>query len=173
VAKRPIFTVDWESYYSAVDPYAELDDDRIAEPTYFLLELLNKFEVKAIFYVLGHMVLRHRDIYRDIKREGHTIGWHGMRHKHDLTSTHKLFRSPYWDESPMPSPPSGGFFFRYMAYPYVRWAVKKSGTFWIHPHDLDEGHPKLKNRVLNWKRHIGLDTAREKLDTLLSEVEFG
>lgn len=167
------FTVDWESYYSAIDPDAEDYEDRVEEPTYFLLGILKKYGVRAIFYALGDTVRKNLHLYLEIKRQGHILGWHGARHIHNLKSSYELFRSPYWDTTPMPFPPSGGFFFRAMPFWYVKWAVKASGTFWIHPHDVDEGHPRLNNQMLNWKRHIGLTTARKKLERLLSEVQFG
>lgn len=102
------------------------------------------------------------------------MGWHGWYHDHNERDPGEYanFRSPYWDTTPMPWPPSGGFFFRFMPFWYVKWAVKKSGVFWIHPHDLMEDHPRLKNPFLNLKRHWGLKGARAKLDRLLSEVKF-
>jgi len=173
VKKFPIFTVDWEAWHSAIDPNDDSKVDRIAEPTYYLLGLLRHLKVTAIFYVLGQMVYKNPEIYEDIKQEGHVIGWHGMRHYHNLKSETNLFRSPYWDTTPMPWPPSGGFFFRLMPLTYVKYAIKKSGFFWIHPHDLDPDHPETSDLFLNWKRHFGLKNVRLKLEKLLKQVTFG
>lgn len=167
----PIFTVDWEDWNHALHTEGE---DRIGEPTFFLLNLLDKYEVKAIFYILGIAAHDNQVIMEDIYARGHTVGYHGAFHNHNEKGDgHKFFRSPYWDTTPMPHPPSGGFFFRAMPFWYVKWAVQKSGIFWIHPHDLDPGHPQIANPILNWKRHIGLKKARPKLDRLLQEVRFG
>lgn len=167
-----LFTVDWEAWHSAIYPDSDEYADRLNDATMFLLGILRKYEVRAIWYVLGKTVLDNQGLFKEIKDEGHVIGWHGMRHYHNLRSKHALFRSPYWDTTPMPWPPSGGFFFRALPYAYVKWAVKKSGQFWIHPHDLMELHPKLPNPLLNLKRQVGQSEARAKLDRLLSEVAW-
>jgi len=163
------FTVDLERWYDALP--GESGESRIQEPTEFLLDLLAKYNVKATFYVLGLVFEEHEDLVSEIANLGHTLGSHGYKHDHNLCGS-GIFRSPYWDTTPMPQPPSGGFFFRALPLTYIKWAVKKSGVFWLHPHDIDEGHPKLKNPLLNIKRHIGLKGARKKLERLLQEVEF-
>lgn len=166
-----VFTVDWEDYQHALHFDAE---SKIHGPTMFLLDLLVKYEVKATFYILGRCHLANLDSYREIKDRNHNIAWHGFYHdrKERNVMPEMDFRSPYWSGTPMPMPPSGGFFFRFMPFWYVKWAVEKSGVFWIHPHDLMEDHPQLKNPFLNWKRHVGLNGARAKLDRLLSEVKW-
>lgn len=45
-----------------------------------LLDLLDRYQVKAIFFCLAHKVRRHPDIAHDILRRGHQIGLHGARH---------------------------------------------------------------------------------------------
>jgi len=172
--KNPIFTVDWESWWDAIPQYVyDKKDDRIYEPTIFLLKVLDIFSVKAIFYILGSTMIRNLRVYDTIIKAGHIIGTHGHFHRHNLYIDHPLFRSPYWDTTPMPYPPSGGFFFRLLPFNYIKWAIEKSGVFWIHPHDLDTKHPYVDNKWINLKRHIGLKKSRLKLFRLLSEVEFG
>ncbi|REB05649.1 polysaccharide deacetylase family protein [Sporosarcina sp. BI001-red] len=46
-----------------------------------LLALLNKHEVKATFFVLGHKANQHPDIIRRIHEEGHQIGIHNYTHR--------------------------------------------------------------------------------------------
>ena len=144
----------------------------IEEPTLFLLDILDKYDVVSVFYILGLARDSHYNLYREIVRRGHLIGDHGYYHTRGQNSLDPLFRSPYWDTTPMPWPPSGGFFFRAMPFNYVKWAVETSGHFWIHPHDVMLKHPKLTNSTFNWKRHINLKGARVKLDRLLNEVAF-
>lgn len=170
---KPIFTVDWENWNRGlfIGGYT-----RIEEPTIYLLNLLRKHKIKAIFYMLGMDVQQNYSLYKKIIADGHIEGDHGYYHYHDegphMADNLYPHRSPFWDKTPMPWPPSGGFFFRVMPFWYVKWAVLKSGMGWIHPHDLDEGHPRIKNPWLNWKRHVGLKTARKKLERLLQEVQF-
>ena len=173
--RKPIFTVDFETWFNGIMPYNYRTwhnmERRVAEPTFFLLDILNKYGVKAIFFMVEWLKDYERNLVFEIESAGHIIGKHGKYHAHNELES-GLFRSPYWDTTPMPFPPSGGFFFRAMPLAYVKWAVKQSGVFWIHPHDPDVGHPELADRWLNLKRHIGLKEARTKLDDLLKEVEF-
>lgn len=177
-----LFSVDWEDWNHALHISGE---KRIKEPTLFLMDILKKYKVKAIFYMLKRaydenvgFFYNESGLYDSFKEGSHVQGFHGNCHDRnekpgdDAFWNGMPFRSPYWDTTPMPWPPSGGFFFRVMPYAYVKWAVEKSGVFWIHPHDLDQDHPQLKNPLLNWKRHVGLKTARKKLDRLLREVEW-
>ena len=164
-----VFSVDWEDYNHALHIGGQ---SRIVEPTLFILDLLDKYNVKAIFYILGRAKDENPGLFETIKKRGHKLGWHGQHHDHHEMAFSYDYRSPYWDTTPMPWPPAGGFFFRFMPYSYVKWATEKSGMFWLHPHDVMENHPKLKSPFLNWKRNIGLKTARAKLDKLISEVSW-
>lgn len=169
-----LFTVDWETWFNAVIPRREWHkyDLDIEEPTEFLLDILDKYNVKAVFYVLGWLRAQKPSLYYEIEDRGHTIGDHGYWHEHNEHSTSALFRSPYWDTTPMPWPPSGGFFFRAMPYWYIKWAIENSGQFWIHPHDIMLDHPKLQNPALNFKRQTGLKESRLKLERLIQELEW-
>ena len=169
-----IFTVDWESYFNAVIPkeyWANLELD-IDEPTHFLLDILDKYDIKAIFYVLGWLRYERFDLYNEIEKRGHVMGYHGYWHERNEKSDGALFRSPYWDTTPMPWPPAGGFFFRIIPVWYIKWAVKRSGVMWLHPHDVMKEHPRLSNPFLNFKRQIGIKQSRLKLEKLLNEIEW-
>ena len=172
---KPIFTVDLEDWNHALHQVKRGHSS--IQSVWWLIARLDQSKVKAIFYVLGRFREEFSGMIERIESSGHILGDHGFFHDHGESQQYPRvnpnYRSPYWDTDPMPWPPSGGFFFRFMPYWYVKWAVKKSGVFWIHPHDLDEGHPRLKNPLLNWKRHVGLKGARKKLERLLKEVEFG
>lgn len=164
-----LFTVDWEDYFNALYP-PDLwwdKEELVAEPTYWLLDELKLADVKAIFYILGHTKLRHKEVYEAIVDEGHVIGSHGYYHRHDEWEP-GLFRSPYWDRTPMPGW-SGGFFFRFLPYALFKNYLEKSGVFWIHPHDILLEHPKLRNPVLNFKRQYGLKESRQKLRRVLND----
>lgn len=175
VKTTSIFSVDWEDWNHALHTSGI---NLIEEPTLFLLDILEKYGIKAIFYMLGRAVEENKNLACEIQDRGHIIGDHGMYHDHNeyqaLDGLEPIpFRSPYWDTTPMPWPPSGGFFFRVMPLWYIKWAINKSGHFWIHPHDVMENHPTINPWWLNLKRQIGLKGARTKLDLLLSEVQFG
>lgn len=56
-------------------------DDGPAEPTTRqILTLLDKYSVKATFFVSGVNALKHQDIIKEIITHGHTIGNHSLHH---------------------------------------------------------------------------------------------
>lgn len=63
------------------------DDGPDHETTPRLLDHLERLDIKATFFVIGHRLqgrsrrhARQRDILRDIARRGHTVGLHGLEH---------------------------------------------------------------------------------------------
>jgi len=70
-------------------------DDGPAEPTTRqILDLLDKYSVKATFFVSGINVLRYPEIIKDIVSRGHSIGNHSLSHNPFLmlTSFNNLYR---------------------------------------------------------------------------------
>jgi len=172
VEKKAIFTVDWEDYYNAVEaiekwPFCK---NLIEEPTLYLLDLLDEYNIKAIFYVLGYTRDTNIDLYEEIEASGHVIGSHGYWHGHNEKED-GLFRSPYWDCTPLPGL-CGGFFFRTLPYKILKCEINRTDMFYIHPHDIMLSHPILSNMLFNFKRHFGLKGAREKLERLCKEIKW-
>lgn len=171
----PKFTVDWEDWYNAVIDKSLWNqvkrNSEIFENTLYLLRVLDEHKIKAIFYILGHTRDVNHFAYKAIVSAGHTIGSHGYWHGHNEHSESELFRSPYWDTTPLPGL-CGGFFFRLLPLWLIKREIKRTGIFYLHPHDIMLIHPNLKNPILNWKRKVGLKHARGKLERLLNEVSF-
>ena len=70
-------------------------DDGPAEPTTRqILDLLDKYSVKATFFVSGINALRYPEIIKDIVSRGHSIGNHSLSHNPFLmlTSFNNLYR---------------------------------------------------------------------------------
>ena len=70
-------------------------DDGPAEPTTKqVLDLLDKYSVKATFFVSGINALRYPEIIKDIVSRGHSIGNHSLNHNPFLmlTSFNNLYR---------------------------------------------------------------------------------
>lgn len=136
---------------------------------WWLLFTCQDYEIHPIIYFLKDYDKEYPVFRETLEKSNWTVKSHGVHHYYD----EKADRSPYFNQEGIPFPPSGGFFFRCAPMSYLKWAIKKSGVFWIHPHDLDEEHPKIMgNMFLNWKRHIGLKRAKAKLEKLLQEVKF-
>ena len=172
--REVLFSVDMEDYNHAL--HIVKKGYTAQESALWLLKQLSLYKIKAVVYVLGRFAEEFPDVVREFIKEGHIIGDHGHYHDYgeaqEYPFINKFYRSPYWATEKMPYPPSGGFFFRFMPYWYVKAAAEDSGVFWIHPHDIMENHPKLKNPWLNWKRHIGLKGARKKLERLMKELKW-
>lgn len=60
--------------------YLTFDDGPCETSTQWILDLLSKYNAKATFFCLGKNVLEHPDLFEEIRKQGHTIGNHGMHH---------------------------------------------------------------------------------------------
>jgi polysaccharide deacetylase family protein (PEP-CTERM system associated) len=78
-------TIDVEDWYhpELVRGHVDLTkvEDRVSESVPIILDLLKKHGVKATFFVLGEVARRFPEIVRQIDREGHELGCHGMSHR--------------------------------------------------------------------------------------------
>lgn len=59
-----------------------IDDGPDAHDTPVLLDLLDAFQTKAVFFVIGEKVRRHPELAREIVRRGHELGNHTLSHPH-------------------------------------------------------------------------------------------
>ena len=60
--------------------YLTFDDGPIPDVTAFVLKTLKSFDAKATFFCIGDNIVKHPDIFEQIKREGHQIGNHTFNH---------------------------------------------------------------------------------------------
>ena len=93
------FSVDVEDYFHVeafrhvVDPADWGSMEQRVEPnTRRLLGLLNEFDVKATFFVLGWVAERRPNLVKDILEAGHEVGIHGYDHRPITTMTPSGFR---------------------------------------------------------------------------------
>ncbi len=176
--------IHWEDYYSALVPFERWGDyrERIQENTFRILWCLKDAGVQATFYCLGYLAEIHPGLLKRIKEDGHHIGSHGYYHRKgesegdfsDRITRKSLpesvgYRSPYWSTTPMPGW-SGGVFFRVLPMRLLIQNIRRSGTLWIHPHDVDESHPKIKVPLVFQRRFLGLKGSEAKLRKLLKEL---
>src|SRR5262245_42714862 len=84
---RNSLTVDLEEWFHicGVDSLAshrwDLLPSRIAPTTTLLLDLLDRRQVRATFFVVGWIAERHPELIQDIISAGHEIGSHGYWHR--------------------------------------------------------------------------------------------
>jgi polysaccharide deacetylase family protein (PEP-CTERM system associated) len=84
---KNIFTVDLEDWYQGQSYRSRIplhawskQEDRIVPNTLKLVNLFNRTDTKATFFMLGYNAQRYPELVRIIKKEGHEIGVHGYYH---------------------------------------------------------------------------------------------
>ena len=60
--------------------YLTFDDGPIPDVTAFVLKTLKSFDAKATFFCIGDNIIKHPDIFEQLKNEGHCIGNHTFNH---------------------------------------------------------------------------------------------
>ncbi len=60
--------------------YLTFDDGPIPEVTPAVLEILDRYQVKATFFMVGENIDKHPDIFDQVLKAGHTIGNHTYNH---------------------------------------------------------------------------------------------
>lgn len=92
------FTIDLEDWYHPefVTKFvpAHLRKDQIEEAVKPLLELLDKYNVRATFFVVGEVAEKHLELIEKIYDEGHEIASHGYSHKR----LHELGKEKFEDD---------------------------------------------------------------------------
>lgn len=91
--------------------FLTFDDGPIPELTPWILDLLNKYQIKATFFCVGENIDKYPDIFNHIIKDGHQVGNHTYNHlkgwnvttnsyienvmKCQTAITSNLFRPPY------------------------------------------------------------------------------
>lgn len=79
-------TIDVEDWYQTQDFNFETGrwdqfEDRVEYSTRTLLDILDRFHIRATFFVLGYIARKHPALIREISEKGHEIGSHGGWHR--------------------------------------------------------------------------------------------
>ncbi len=113
--------------------YLTFDDGPIPDITPWVLDLLDKYEIKATFFCVGDNVRKHPDIYKMVLERGHRVGNHTFNHVQGIRKFSKRYlentrlASEYID-SKLFRPPHGHmrvsqFFTLRRYYKIVMWDV--------------------------------------------------
>lgn len=70
----------WRMNASEKSVYLTFDDGPIPEVTPWVLDVLDKYRVKATFFMVGDNVRKHPDEYKMVVERGHRIGNHTYNH---------------------------------------------------------------------------------------------
>lgn len=71
--------------------YLTFDDGPIPESTPWLLDTLDRYGVKATFFMVGDNVRKYPELYEEICRRGHRLGNHTFNHLGGITVSSKRF----------------------------------------------------------------------------------
>ncbi|HQE50488.1 MAG TPA: polysaccharide deacetylase family protein, partial [Fervidobacterium sp.] len=82
--KKAMLTVDIEEWYH-LEYLDSVEEDRqrvkMVPAVLNLLDLLDEYSIKAVFFVLADIAEEYFDILCEIKDRGHEIGCHGYDHR--------------------------------------------------------------------------------------------
>lgn len=92
------FTIDLEEWYHPefVTKFvpAHQRKDQVEDAVSPLLELLDRYDTRATFFILGQVAEKHPELIEKIYEEGHEIASHGYSHKH----LHELSKEKFEDD---------------------------------------------------------------------------
>ena len=60
--------------------YLTFDDGPIPEVTPWILDVLDSYDIKATFFMVGDNVRKYPEIYEEVRRRGHRVGNQTMHH---------------------------------------------------------------------------------------------
>ena len=74
-------TVDLEDWYCDL-PFTEWEgkEDRLEEPTRYMLDLFEKFDVRATFFAVGYIAEKFHELIGEMRDRGHELGSHTYSH---------------------------------------------------------------------------------------------
>ncbi|MCD6163369.1 MAG: DUF3473 domain-containing protein [candidate division Zixibacteria bacterium] len=79
------FSVDFEDWFQCLEviPLSQWDnyEYRIENNAHRILDLLDEGNVKATFFILGHIAEKFPHLIKEIDKRGHFLGTHGYSHK--------------------------------------------------------------------------------------------
>ena len=67
-------------FRTGTDVYLTFDDGPIPEVTPQVLAILDRYRVKATFFMVGENIDKHPDVFEQVLRAGHSIGNHTYNH---------------------------------------------------------------------------------------------
>lgn len=92
--------------------FLTFDDGPIPEVTPWVLDTLDRYSIKATFFMVGDNVRRHPELLEEVRRRGHAVGNHTMHHLQGMKVTayrymHDISEANDLIDSPLFRPPHG------------------------------------------------------------------
>ena len=73
-------TLIWDSKPAGRCIFLTFDDGPIPVVTPYVLNILKQYQAKATFFCIGDNVSKHPGVFKQVKKDGHTIGNHTFNH---------------------------------------------------------------------------------------------
>jgi peptidoglycan-N-acetylglucosamine deacetylase len=125
--------VTWRKNPDKKTIYLTFDDGPIPEVTPWVLDILDKYKIKATFFCVGENVQKYPEIYQDILNRGHRTGNHTFNHiRGFLNDTEKYLsnieKAGQYIKSDLFRPPHGDMRFSQLRmikkkYRIIQWDV--------------------------------------------------
>jgi peptidoglycan/xylan/chitin deacetylase (PgdA/CDA1 family) len=80
LAERLLPTTTWSFPDKTKEIFLTFDDGPVPETTPWLLNLLDQYDAKATFFLIGKNVEKNPDLYKEIIQRGHAVGNHTYSH---------------------------------------------------------------------------------------------
>ena len=132
--------VKWRINNSEKCVYLTFDDGPIPEMTPWVLDLLDKYDIKATFFCVGDNVRKYPDVYQQILDKGHSVGNHTFHHKQGVSSRTKDYLlnielAARYIDSKLFRPPHGHMRFRQLLklrkdYKIIMWDLVTRDYSW-------------------------------------------
>lgn len=74
----------WRKTTDKPTVYLTFDDGPIPEVTPWVLDQLDKYQIKATFFCVGDNARRHKSVFNDVIKRGHQVGNHTFNHIQSL-----------------------------------------------------------------------------------------
>lgn len=92
--------------------FLTFDDGPIPKVTPWVLDTLDRYGIKATFFMVGDNVRRHPELLEEVRRRGHAVGNHTMHHLQGMKVTayrymHDISEANDLIDSPLFRPPHG------------------------------------------------------------------
>ncbi len=105
-------SVIWRIAHLEKCVYLTFDDGPVPEITPWVLDLLDKYKIKATFFCVGDNVRKYPEIYQQILKRGHHVGNHTFHHKQGISCRTKNYISnvelaAHYIDSKLFRPPHG------------------------------------------------------------------
>ena len=135
-------TVDVEDWYHvcAVGEYLPTDrwdayESRVNKTTERVLDLLDRYDTKVTFFILGYVAERNPDLVRKVHRQGHEVATHGTFHQRVMDMTPDEFREDLRHSVRILEEITGE---RPIGYRAPEWTIVRE-TFWAWDILIEEG----------------------------------